>query len=209
MFEFNRHRISYSSQSPIDSIEEVLLGYIVLWANPFAFQYPPQGFGNVEMWRIWRQIKEEKPTAFPKVAQLLYFFVPVHTGIIQNDECVPLYPKREVIKKVNNLIGVNTFSGRESFISVISVYHSEEIDSLRLLGQDIDILITKLPAIRNISFGTDMAFIGKEKIDLSSISKRSNSCNFSVLYSQSCGVGTPLGRFLIRLYLALMRIKNV
>ena len=54
MFEFNRHRISYSSQSPIDSIEEVLLGYIVLWANPFAFQYPPQGFGNVEMWRIWR-----------------------------------------------------------------------------------------------------------------------------------------------------------
>ncbi len=166
MFEFNRHRIPDSRQRPIDSIEQCLLGYIVLWPNPFAFQYPPQRFGNVQMWRIWRKIKKEEPTVLPNAAQFLYFFIPMHTRIIQHNECVLLYPKREAIEKVNDLIRVNTFGGRESFIPVITVYHSEEIDSLRLLVRDIDMLITKLPAIRNIPFGTDMAFIGKEKIDL-------------------------------------------
>lgn len=166
MFEFYLHRISDSRQRPINSIEQGFLGYIILWPNPFAFQYPPQRFGNVQMGRIWRQIKEEEPTAFPKFTQFFYFFIPVHTGIIQNNDCILLYPEREAIEKVNNLICVNAFSGRESFISVITVYHSEDIDSLCLLGREIDILITKLPAIRNIAFGTDMTFIGKEKIDL-------------------------------------------
>ncbi len=166
MFEFNRHRISDSNQSPIDSVEQGILRDIILWHNPFAFQYPSQRFCNDQMRRIWKKIKKEKLTTFPKAEQFLYSFIPMYAGIIQNNKCVLLYLERELVKKVNDLICANTFGSRESFISVITIYHSEGIDSVCLLGWDIDILITKLLTIRDISFGADMAFIGKEKIDL-------------------------------------------
>jgi hypothetical protein len=50
--------------------------------------------------------------------------------------------------------------------SVIAVYHSKDVESVCLQRRDIDILVTKLPSVRNIPFGTDMTLIGKVQINL-------------------------------------------
>lgn len=165
MFEINRHTISDSRQSPIDGIERSVLFDIVLWSDPFSLQNSPKRFCNVQMRRIWRKIEQVKPSLLPKVTKLLYFPIPVYTGIVKNNKCVFLNLERECIKKLNNLVRNNAFRRTESVVSIISVYHSEDVDSVCFQRRDIDILVTELPPVGDIPFGADMAFISKVKID--------------------------------------------
>lgn len=165
MFEINRHFFPDCCQSPFYSIEKCVLTDIILWSNPFALQNPPQRFDNIQMWRIWGKIEKIKTTMFPKSTELLYFAIPMDTGIIKNNKCILINLERECIKKFNDLVSINAFSSTESVIAIIAVNHSEDIDSLCFPGRDIDVLVTELPAIRYIPFSADVTFISKVKID--------------------------------------------
>ena len=165
MFKINRHSISDICQRPVDGIEQCVLTDIVLWSDPFSFHYPPPCFGNVQMRRIWRKIEKVKTTMFPDTTQFLYFPAPVDTGIIKNNTCIFFNLKPERIKKFNDLVRINAFSCTKSVILIITVNHSEDIDPVCFQGRNINIFVTELPPVRNVSFGADMAFIGKIKID--------------------------------------------
>ena len=51
---------SYIRQSSIGGIEKHVRSYIILWSYPLAFEYAPQCLGNVQLWRVWWQVKEEE-----------------------------------------------------------------------------------------------------------------------------------------------------
>lgn len=46
-----------------------------------------------------------------------------------------------------------------SFISVIAVYHAENIEPQSPFGRNINILAAELPSVWHVSLGTDVAFI--------------------------------------------------
>lgn len=165
MFEINRDSFSNISQRSVDCVEECVFRNIILWSNPFSLENPPKCFSNIQMWRIWRKIEQKESTSLPKVTQSFYFSIPVDRGIVKDNKCTFFNFERKPIQKINDFICVDTFCGRESIVSVIAVYHSEDVESMCLQGRDIDIFVTKLPAVRNISFGADMTLVGKVKID--------------------------------------------
>ena len=66
-------------------------------------------------------------------------------------------------------------------ITVVPVYHAEDVDPLSLLGRDIHIFVTELPAVRHIAFGAYMAFIGVIEVYLPVYVQCSSYCNFSGL----------------------------
>ena len=160
MSKFNPQAISDGSQRSVDGIKEVITTCIVLRPDPFGLHNPPQGFCKIQMRGIWREVKQEKSTLFPQFPQFLYLLVPMHACIVKHDKRVFLNVQGKSIEACNDLVRVNTFCRDESVIAVAPVYHAEDVDPLCLLGRDIHIFVTELPAIRHIAFRAYMTFIG-------------------------------------------------
>lgn len=160
MFKFNSQGIPYSRQCSIDGVKEVVATFIILRSDPFGFHYPPQGFRKVQVRGIRREVKEKKSAFLPQFSQFPYFLVSMYARIIKHDERVFLYVQGKGVEVFNDLVRVNTFSRGEPMIAVAPVYHTEDVDPLCLLGWDIHVFVTELPAVRHIAFGAHMAFIG-------------------------------------------------
>ena len=160
MYKFNTEGVSDSRQGSIDGIKEVVGTYIVLRSDPFGFHYPPQGFGKVQVRGIRRKIKEKKPAFLPQRPQFSHFPVPVYTRVVEDNDRFFPDGQGKGIEVFNDLVCVNAFSRDEPVIAAVTVYHAEDVESLCLLGRDIHIFITELPAVRHIAFGAYMAFIG-------------------------------------------------
>lgn len=209
MFKINSDSFSNIGQGSVYSVEKCVFRNIILWSNPFALENSPKRFSDVQMWRIWWKIEKKQPTLFPKVTQCLNLSVSMDRGIIEYNKCIFFNLERESIEKINDFICIYTFCRAETIISVIAVYHSEDVKSVCLQGRNIYIFVMKLPSVRNISFGVDMAFVSKIKIDLAISFQLFKFLQLLSLVLVELREGTPLGRFLIRLYLAPMLIKNV
>ncbi len=156
----NKQCISNRSQRSVGCIEKHVCTHIVLRSDPFSFQYPPKCFRNIQMRRIWGKIEKEKPSLFPYGTQLPYFIITMNRSIVKHHKRVFEYTQGKYIEKLHDLVGVNTFGGGESLILVLSVNHSEDVEPCASLGCNAHILTRQLPAVRNISFGTNMALIG-------------------------------------------------
>ena len=131
----------------------------------------------------------------------------MYARIVKHDERVSLYAQGKGVEVFNDLVRVNAFSRGEPMIAVVPVYHAEDIDPLCLTGWDIHVFVTELPPVRHIAFGAHMAFIGVIEVYFAFSVQMFKFLQLLGLI-QSCGEGTPLGRFLIRLYLAPRLIKN-
>lgn len=158
--EFYIQSISYVCQRPVGSIEQHVRACIVLWSYPLSFQDSPKSFGDVQMWRVWRQEEKEETSLFPYRAEFLYPLVPMHRGIVKHDKGIPADSKGKVIKEVDYLVCRHPLSSGESFILVVTGYHTEDVDSCNPLGRNEYVLSFKLPSVWHITFGTDMALIG-------------------------------------------------
>lgn len=117
------------------------------------------------MWTIWLKEKEEQTALFPYRAKFPHEFTPVDACIIKYNECVFTDAERKAINKVGNLVGRYVFSGRESLIPVITVYHAKDIESQSSFGRNIDILIAELSSVWYLSFGANMTLISIVKIN--------------------------------------------
>ena len=160
MFKFNTQGIPDSRQCPIDGVKEVVATCIILRSDPFSFHYSPQGFCKIQVRGIRWKVKEKKSAFLPQFSQFLYFLVSMYARIVKHDERIFLYVQGKGVKVFNDLVRVNTFSRGEPMIAVVPVYHAEDVDPLCLLGWDIHVFVTELPAVRHIAFGAHMAFIG-------------------------------------------------
>lgn len=157
---FNEQCISNRSQRSVGCVEKHVSTHIVLWSDPFSFQYPPKRFRNIQVRRIWRQIEKEKPSFLPYGAQFPNFIITMNRSIVKYHKCIFEYTQGKCIEEFHNLFSVNTFGSGESFILVLSVNHSEDVEPCTFLRCNANILPRQLPAVRNIPFGTDMALIG-------------------------------------------------
>ena len=153
----NEQCISKRSQCSVGCVEKHVCTHIVLRSDPFSFQYSPKCFRNIQVWRIWRQIEEEKPSFLPYGTQLLYFIITMNRSIVKHHKRVFESTQRKCIEEIHDLVSVDTFGGGESLILVLSVNHSEDVESCASLRCNAHILSRQLPAVRNISFRTNMA----------------------------------------------------
>lgn len=131
MLKVNFHSISQCCQRSVNGIEQCLCTSIILWSDPFCFQYTPKRFNNVHVRRVRRQIEQKKPSIFPYFSALLYFFIAVDARVIQYNECLAIYSQGDFINELNKFISSNTFGGCKSQIVVIAVNHSKYIQPLR------------------------------------------------------------------------------
>lgn len=157
--KFRFHRC----QSSIRSVKQGICGDIIRRSEPFAFEYAPKSFRNVQMWRIWRQEEKKQSPCFPNRSEVFHEFGPVHFSIVQYEKSILLYPEGNLVKEICHFIGGDTFGRIETLIVVVAVYHTEYIQSERLLRGDKDIFSSELPAIRHISFRAYMAFVSEVK----------------------------------------------
>ena len=164
--------IKFSSQhrqSPVGSIQHGICGHIVRRPEPFAFEYAPQCFGDVQMWGIWRQEEKEQPSLFPNGPELAYKPAPVCFSVVQYEESVFPYPEREPVKEICDLVGRDASSRTETLIMIVAAYHAEDIQPEIFWGRDKDIFAQELPAVWYISFRAYMAFVSEVKVYVSFI----------------------------------------
>lgn len=155
---------SHRCQRSIRSVKQGICGDIIRRSEPFAFEYAPKSFRNVQMWRIWRQEEKKQSPCFPNRSEVFHEFGPVHFSIVQYEKSIFLYPEGNLVKEICHFIGGDTFGRIETLIVVVAVYHTEYIQSERLLRGDKDIFSPELPAIRHISFRAYMAFVSEVKV---------------------------------------------
>lgn len=80
---------SDGSQGSVDCLEEGVCGLVVQRAYPFALEDTPQGFGEVEVRRVWREEKKEEPPFLPYGFQLLDGVAAVDRRVVEHDDGVP------------------------------------------------------------------------------------------------------------------------
>lgn len=156
----NKQTSSNCSQCPVGRIEKCVSIHIVLWSDPFSLQYPPKCFRNVQMRGIWRQIEKEKTSFLPYWAQLPYFMIAMDGCIIKYNKGVLTHLKRESIEEINNLVCGDILGSCKTLIIIPAVNHTKDVQSCASLGCNAYILSGKLPTIRNVPFGANVAFIG-------------------------------------------------
>ena len=143
-------------QSSVGGIEKHVRSYIILWSFPLAFKNTPKCFRNIQLWRIWRQEKEEKSSLLPYWAKFFDLLVSMYGSIVKDNKSVHLQVERKIIE---DFICRHLFECCESIVTVITVNHSKDIESCHPLGGDINILPLQLPTVRDIPFGTSVALI--------------------------------------------------
>ncbi len=196
----NEQCISNRRQRSVGSVEKHVCTLIILRSDPFSFQYPPKCFRNIQVRRIWRQIEQEKPSFFPYVTQLAYFIITMNRSIVKHHKGVFAHTQGKCIEKIHDLVSVDTFGGGESLILVLSVNHSEDVEPCASLRCNAHILTRQLPAVRNVSFSTNMALI--------CIIQGNASFTFLLFKFLQLFALVFVKLLLIRLYLAPMLIKN-
>ena len=156
----NEQIFSSRHQCPVGGAKKRICTHVIHRSDPFSLQYSPECFRNVQMRGIRRQIEKEKSSFLPEVTQLSYFMIAVDTGIIKYDKGVLTCTERKCIRKTDNLVSGDTLGSAKTFIMILAVNHSEDVESCCSLGWDAYLLSRQLPAVGNVSIGTDVALIG-------------------------------------------------
>ena len=151
---------SYIRQSSVGGIEKHVSSLVILWSYPLAFEDAPKCFYNIQLRGIWRQEKYEKSSFLPNWAKLFYLLVSMYGSVVKDDKSVHLQVEREFIKETNDLVCSHLLNRGESFIAVVTVNHSKNVESRHPLGGDVNIFPSQLPTVRDISFCTSVALIG-------------------------------------------------
>lgn len=156
---------SKRTQCSIGRIEQRVCGNIIHRSEPFALEDSPQCLCDIQMWAIWRKEQEEQSSLLPYRAKFPHEFAPMNACIVKYNKCVLADAERKAVYKVGYLVGCHVFSGGESFIPVVAVYHAEDVEPQGSFGRDMDILTAELPSVWHITLGADVALISIIKID--------------------------------------------
>ena len=156
---------SKSSQSTIGCIKQGVCGKIIHRSEPFALEDSPQSLSDIQMRTVRWKKEYEQASLFPYRAKSLHEFTPVYAGIVKHHKCIAADTHRQSVKKVRDFVCRHVLGCGEPFISVVSVNHTENIEPEAPFRWDIYILSTELPAIRHITFCTNVAFISVVKIN--------------------------------------------
>ena len=154
-----------SSQSTIGCVRQGVCGKIIHRSEPFTLEDSPQSLCDIQMRTVWRKKEEEQASLFPYRAKFLHEFTPVYAGIVKHHECILMDTHRQPVRKVSDPISRHVLRRGEPLVSIVSVHHAEYIEPEASFRCNINVLPTEQPAIRYITFCTDVAFISVVKIN--------------------------------------------
>ena len=123
----------------LDGGEECVGTFIMLGFNPFSLEYSPQSLGNVEMWRIWRQIDYVEVAVLPLGNFCFDLLAFVKAGIIQQQHGRLGQLWDNPVDEFNEFVGVDILLCCESVIFVIPVDHAIYIQAGGFLCRDANI----------------------------------------------------------------------
>jgi len=152
-------------QCTVGCIKQGICGAIIRRSEPFALEDSPERLGDIQMRTVGREEKEIQTSLLPYGTKFLDEPASVNACIVKDDKRVLSDTERKPVKEVCDFVGGHILGSRESFISVIAVYHAENIESQTSFGRDINFLTAELPSVWHISLGADVAFISIIKVD--------------------------------------------
>ena len=118
---------------------------------PFPLHNSPKSFSDVEVWGIGREIEYVETPVLPSLKAVLYLAALVYGGVVENHNGLFRDSEGEVFHEFDKLVGVYVFGGREAVVSIVAVYHSEDVEPAALVNRHTEILIFEFPCIRHIS----------------------------------------------------------
>ena len=157
--ELNHILIPDVRENILNSGEQTMFISVVMWLNPFAFQYSPKSLGNIEVRGICRQIEYMETSFFPSFKTILDFSTFVHTGVIQYHNSLFGDSKREVFHEFHKLVGIYTFLSGEAVINAVAVYHTEYVEPSAFVYGNAKLFVFEFPCIWHISFRANVAFV--------------------------------------------------
>ena len=157
--EMNHILTSDIGENILNSGEQTMFISVVMWLNPFAFQYSPKSFGNIEVRRIWRQIEYMETSFFPSFKTILDFAAFVDAGVVQYHNSLFGYTEREVFHKFYKSVGIDTFLGGEAVINTVAVYHAEDVEPSAFVYGNAKLFVFEFPRIWYIAFRANVAFV--------------------------------------------------
>lgn len=175
--------------------EQVMFISVVMWLNPFPFQYPPKSFGYIEVWGVRREIEYMETSVLPSLKTVLHLAALVDSGVIQNDHGLFANAKREGFHKFDKPVGVYVLLGGETMVCTIAVNHSEDVESAAFVYGHTEVLIFEFPRIRHISLGAYMAFITVIQINETGFPLTFKLLQKFLLICVLLRRGCPFGRF--------------
>ena len=156
---------SKSCQRTVGCIEQGICGTIIRRSEPFALEDSPERLGDIQMWTVRWEGKEIQSTFLPYRAEFPHEFASVDACIVKDNKGVFTDTERKSVKKVGNLVSGHILSCGESFISIVAVYHTENVESKTFFRWNKDIFTAELPTVWHISLSADVAFISIIKVD--------------------------------------------
>ncbi len=114
-----------SGQCSVGCVQQRICGCIIRRSEPFALEYPPQYFCDIQVWAIWWQEKEEKASFFPYVSELGNEFAAMDAGIVRNNKGILPDAEGETFKEISDLVGCDALGRTEALVTVASVNHAE------------------------------------------------------------------------------------
>ena len=152
--------ISDVSQRPVGSIEERICIYIVLRSYPFSLKNSPERLGNVQMRGVWRKEENKETSLFPNWSEFLDPSVAMNGGIVKHHKSILADTERKIVKETDNLIRRHSPFSNETLVSIITCYHTKDIEPCYSLGGNGHVLPFQLPPVWHIAFRTGMALVG-------------------------------------------------
>lgn len=152
-------------QCTVGCIKQGICGAIIRRSEPFALEDSPERLGDVQMRTIGREEKEIQTSLLPYRTKFFDELASVNACIVKDDKRVLAYTERKPVKEVCDFVGGHILGCRESFISVIAVYHAENIEPQTSFGWNINLLTAEQPSVWHISLGADVAFISIIEVD--------------------------------------------
>ena len=165
IFKVYIQAISHISQGPVCSVEQIVFANVILRLYPFALEYSPERFRDVQMWGVWGKKEDEKSSLLPNLPMAHDFLCPVNLCIVKHDNGFLADAERQIIKILNDFVRVDGFSCGKPVIVGIPVDDAKAIEPGLLIGRDVIILSLELPPIRHIAAGAYMGFISVIKVN--------------------------------------------
>ena len=119
---------SKCSERTVGCIKEGICGAIIHRSEPFALEDSPESLSDIQMWTIWWQEKEEQAAFLPYRSELPHEFASVDARIVKDYTSILADTKRKPVKEIGDFIGRHILGSGETFISVVAVYHAENVE---------------------------------------------------------------------------------
>ena len=109
---------------------------------------------------VWRKVENKETSLFPNWSEFLDPSVAMNSGIVKHHKSILADTEGKIVKETDNLIRRHSSFSSETLVSIITCYHTKDIEPCYSLGGNGHALPFQLPPVWHIAFRTGMALVG-------------------------------------------------